>query len=164
MSAAGELLSAAKELLGKGKSLGASARTEDGTPCDPYDKDAAKFSVYGALMRAAYDRRDSTGIDAAMLYLGSNNIQDPRMDGMTAALDDEEIAKRFDEAIERADGGPVKARSLDAEKKMLDPNAPDYIEKLRELPTTNEASLGTTGAEETAQAKRMTPPQEPSQE
>lgn len=133
MSATGELLTAAKALLAKGKSVGAAARDKDGTPIDPIHEDAASFSVYGALQRAAYDRRDSTGVDTALVLLGVSDLQDPHMDGVTKSHDDEKLAKRFDDAIARADGGPVQQRSLDAERRMLDPNDPSYADKLNEL-------------------------------
>lgn len=133
MSVAGELLEAARGLLRKGRSDGAEARDADDTPIDPTHEDAAKFSIYGALRRAAYDRRDSTGLDTALMLLGVNDLQDPRMEGLNRALEDDALDARFEEAIARANGGPVKARSLDAERRMLDPRDPDYLRKVREL-------------------------------
>jgi hypothetical protein len=133
MSATGELLEAAKALLMKGKSEKHEATTSDDVPTDPLDDDAAKFSVYGALLRAAHDIGNSNGFDTALVLLGVDNLQDARLAGWSKSLDDEELGKRFDAAIERANGGPVKARSIDVERKELDPNAEDFAEKNKAL-------------------------------
>jgi hypothetical protein len=157
MSVTGELLAAAKGLLAKGKSEGASARTSDGTPCDPFDEDAASFSIYGALQRAAYERKNTTGVDAALLLLGVNDLQDARMDGVTKALSDEDIAKRFDDAIARADGGPIKERSFDAEKRMLNPNDPDYAEQVRALLSNGQATVEPKPVQKTKSSEETDP-------
>lgn len=132
MSVVGDLLRDARALLEKGRSPKWDAVDGDDMPVDPIHEDAAKYSVFGALTRAVRDRGDSTGLDAAFVYLGIDNIQDPQGRGLNG-LDDEALYKRWDEAVRRADGGPVLERSADQERKMLDPNAEDYPEKLREL-------------------------------
>lgn len=133
MTTTAELLQAAKGYIGKGKSIGAPARNKDGAVVDPTDETATSYSIYGALTRAAYDLRSQEGVDQALLLLGVSDLHDPHMDGVTKGLDDEGLAKRFDDAIARAEGGPVVERSLDAEKRMLDPNAEDYNEQVQKL-------------------------------
>ena len=133
MSAAGELLQAAKELLAKGRCIGAPARDQDDNAVDPTDDSATKFSIYGALTRASYDKRNSTGLDAAMLLLGASDLHDPRLDGYSKHADDEALSQRFDDAIARADGGPVQGVSLDAERRVLDPQDPDYRKKIERI-------------------------------
>ncbi len=111
-----EILEAAKALLGSGVAKGAEARDADGNSVDPTHEKAATYSIHGALTRAAFDRRDSTGLDAALLLLNTDHLQDPRNTGMSNQLNDEDIAKRFDFAIERAKGGPATPPYKDAEK------------------------------------------------
>ncbi len=143
MTPAGELLQAARDYALRGKCEGAEARMEDGTPVDPSREEAKTFSVYGALKRAAYDRRDSTGIDTAMMLLGRNETHDPMMTGFSR-LEDDDLRRRFDEALERAEGGPIKEPSVDAQRKMLDPTDPDYLEKFRD-PAEKEATNDRAG-------------------
>ena len=116
MSTTGELLSAARDLVVGNRSDGPDAQMEDGTPCDPIHPDAAKYSIWGALRRASYDRGDSTGMDAALMLLGANNLQDRKMAGHSRSLSDEDLGKRFDDAIERANGGPVKETSWESKE------------------------------------------------
>lgn len=153
MSAAGELLQAAKELLAKGKCVGAAARDENDNAVDPTSENATKFSIHGALTRAAYDRRDSTGMDAALLLLGASDLHDPRLDGYTKHAEDDAIAQRFDDAIARADGGPIPGVSLDAERRALDPNDPDYRKKLDRIEAGESVAADKTRGE-TPRAKR----------
>jgi len=126
MSVTGELLTAAKELLSKGRTKGALARDKDGNAVDPSDKTAERYSVSGALMRAAWDCRDSSGIDAAFVLLGASNVQDRNLDGISTWADDEALFKRFDEAIARADGKPLepkKPAKESGERQDFDPLA-----------------------------------------
>jgi hypothetical protein len=120
MSVVGDLLRDAQALLQKGRSEKYEAIDGEDTPIDPIHEDAAKYSVWGALTRAAYDRRDSTGLDSAMVYLGVDNIQDPQLRGLNT-LEDDKLNERFEQAIARADGGPVPGTSIDAERRMRDP-------------------------------------------
>lgn len=133
MATTAELLKTAKGYLAKGKSLGADARNKDDVAVDPTDESATSYSIYGALTRAAYDLRSQEGIDRALLLLGVSDLHDPRMDGVTKSLDEEGLTKRFDDAIARAEGGPVTERSFDAEKRMLDPSAEDYQDQVKKL-------------------------------
>lgn len=152
MSAAGELLQAAKELVAKGRCIGAPARDQDDNAVDPTDETASKFSIHGALTRAAYDKRNSTGLDAAMMLLGANDLHDPQLDGFSKHADDESLAQRFDDAIARADGGPVPGVSLDAERRVLDPNDPDYQKKIERI-EAGESLAGEATATEPSQSE-----------
>lgn len=120
MSAAGELLSAAKDLLLKGRTKGAEARDADGNAVDPTDPTAERFSLHGALKRAAWDRRDSTGVDTALVLLNASSVQDPHLNGFSAHASDEDLTKRFDDAIGRADGKPAEPKKRD-ERLGFDP-------------------------------------------
>lgn len=133
MSIVGDLLSEAKTLYQKGASAGAEARDKDDQPVDTYSAEAAKFSLYGALRRAAWERRDSTGLDHALTLLGEGYGRSAGAGGLARDGDEEKVLALFDAAIERANGGPVPVRSLDAEKRLLDPNDPEYLKKLRAL-------------------------------
>lgn len=111
MSATSELLTDAKALIAKnqdGRKHVGLAADSDGNAVDVTAEEASSFSVFGALQRAAHDRRDSTGLDAALVLLGADGLTDPLLTGWTGgSLSNEEIAKRFDKAIARAEGGPV---------------------------------------------------------
>lgn len=98
-----QLLQDAQGLLQGGRSDHYEATDDNDEPIDPTHKDAKKFSVWGALKRAAFDRRDSTGLDTALLYLGAGN-SDPELRGFNR-LEDDPLGKRFEEAIRLADGG-----------------------------------------------------------
>lgn len=140
MSVVSDLLRETQALLGKGRSEHYEAMDDKDEPVDPTHESAAKFSIWGALTRAAYDRRDSTGMDSALVYLGVDNIQDPQLRGLNR-LDDEAINKRFEEAIRLADGGARQERSLDAERKMRSPEELAEMSKpLRPSRTAQEQS------------------------
>lgn len=129
MGTTAELLRAAKGYVTKGRSVGSAARNQDDVVVDPTSDDATSFSVYGALTRAAYDLRSSDGFDHALLLLGIGNLQDPYGDGLTKSLSEEQLDKRFEDAIARAEGGPVTERSAEAEIRMLDPRDEDFTQK-----------------------------------
>lgn len=133
MSIVGDLLSEAKALYAKGASVGAEARDKDDNPVDTYSAEATKFSLHGALRRAAWERRDSTGLDHALTLLGEGYGRSAAAGGLARDDDDEKVNALFDAAIERANGGPVKDRSLDAERRLLDPNDPEYLKKVQAL-------------------------------
>lgn len=133
MSIVGDLLSEAKALYQKGASVGAEARDKDDIPVDTYSPEATKFSLHGALRRAAWERRDSTGLDHALTLLGEGYGRSAAMGGLARDDDNDKVLALFDDAIERANGGPVKERSLDAERRLLDPNDPEYVKKMRSL-------------------------------
>lgn len=117
-NATADLLRDAKALLGKNdkdKKQKYAASDKDGNPVDVTSEDATSFSVWGALNRAAYDRRDSSGIDTALVLLGQDGIQDQQLAGWSN-LPADEVGKRFDAAIERADGGPAVPPTEDEEE------------------------------------------------
>jgi hypothetical protein len=145
----GDLLTEAKALYAKGASVGAEARDKDDIPVDTYSAEAVKFSLYGALRRAAWERRDSTGLDHALTLLGADYSRDAGMGGLARDDDDDRVNALFDAAIARANGGPVPDRSLDAERRMLDPNDPDHLDKTKQL-ERGELNF----AEESAQPKQ----------
>ena len=110
MTVVSDFLRDAQALLGKGRSEYHEATDGNDEPVDPVHDDATKFSVWGALRRAAYDRRDSTGFDTALVYLGFNNTQDPQLRGVNG-LDDDKLNERFEEAIRLAEGGERKEKT-----------------------------------------------------
>jgi hypothetical protein len=163
MSAVIDLLNDAKALLAKGVSTGGNARDKDDNVVDPFDESAETFSIYGALQRAAHDRRSQEGFDHALVLLGADQIQDPYMTGAgkrAKGSDNEQdhIGALFDKAIARADGGPVPGISVDAERRALDPNADDYHDKLREIDQRAADPNAVTTSSEPQSSSEQLPP------